>query len=482
MAEKHRVSRLFNLGKSQPTLDFVDVDTSTDTAVFISPKALALVGSDWADGCVSLIQNFFQTILGYIKSGENLKAEKLLGMLREPNETHLGLSSGQSRGRALGDGSAHEVWSALSHSEAAKSGLLQDLEDTILLVPGIGVDIVSDMATNIIRGPLIEYTQQMCQKEGIPLTAGVNSGPMWNATQQKWEAKFVELPMTKFGKILLVPKAIVRRSPQYDLNEYFRHYLLEHLQREELKAGSSLVTILKDGTPKVYKKDIIDKKTGQTKPDIIRETIRDPRPLQQYKEEKARQPFLPLDHDDLANIESTPRPDWEALLNEVISLDSGKENADAYEKAIENLLTALFYPDLVSPISQHNIHDKRKRIDISFTNMAMAGFFNWLSKHYSCAHIFIECKNYGKELGNPELDQISSRFSPSRGQVGVIVARKFEDKSKFALRCRDTAKDQRGYVIALDDNDLRELVEARKEGDGYQVWKLLKQRFSFLID
>lgn len=76
-------------------------------------------------------------------------------VLREPNETHLGLSAGRSKGRALGTELARDVWKALSQSEAAKSGLLRDLEDTILMVEGISVDIVSDMTTNIIRGPLI---------------------------------------------------------------------------------------------------------------------------------------------------------------------------------------------------------------------------------------------------------------------------------------------------------------------------------------
>lgn len=40
-----RLSRHYRLGRSQPTLDFVDVDTVVDTPVFISPKALACFSS-----------------------------------------------------------------------------------------------------------------------------------------------------------------------------------------------------------------------------------------------------------------------------------------------------------------------------------------------------------------------------------------------------------------------------------------------------
>src|ERR1700722_10084122 len=99
------------------------------------------------------------------------------------------------------------------------------------------------------------------------------------------------------------------------------------------------------------------------------------------------------------------------------------------------------YPPLTSPISQHPIHEGRKRIDITYTNMATAGFFKWLAAHYPSAQIFVECKNCTRDLKNPELDQLSSRFSPSRGQVGLLACRSLEDKELFERRCRDTRID-----------------------------------------
>ena len=123
----------------------------------------------------------------------------------------------------------------------------------------------------------------------------------------------------------------------------------------------------------------------------------------------------------------------------------------------------------------------RKRIDIAYTNTATTGFFNWLGLHYAASHIFVECKNYGKELGNPELDQMSGRFSPSRGQFGIVVCRQFEDKDLFVQRCRDTATDQRGFIIALDDLDLENLVNERKESDRLFEFKLIRQKFETLV-
>ena len=124
-----RISKKYRLGLTQASLDFVDVDTKNDTKVFISPTAISALTSAWRNSCVSLIQNYFRNVLALIRKGRHHDAEALLLVLREPNETHLGLSKGRSQGRALGKGSAKDLWRALSTSQAAKTGLLTDLED-----------------------------------------------------------------------------------------------------------------------------------------------------------------------------------------------------------------------------------------------------------------------------------------------------------------------------------------------------------------
>src|SRR5262249_762834 len=132
-----RVSEYYNLGRTQPSLSFVDVDLHGDVKLFLSPRAVRLLPTPWGDECVSLIQNFFGNVLELIQTRQHEPAEALLRVLREPNETHLGLSQDESRGRGLGGHKAHEMWRALTNSKAAQSGLLSDLEDTVLLIDGI---------------------------------------------------------------------------------------------------------------------------------------------------------------------------------------------------------------------------------------------------------------------------------------------------------------------------------------------------------
>jgi len=136
--------------------------------LYVDPRAIRLLPTPWGQECVSLIQAFFRRVLKAIRDGDSAVAIRLLEGLVEPNETHLGLSSGKAQGTGLGPELARQTYESLSTSDAVKTGLLEDLEDTALMVELIDRDRVSDIATNIIRGPLIEYTQSMCHYYGIP--------------------------------------------------------------------------------------------------------------------------------------------------------------------------------------------------------------------------------------------------------------------------------------------------------------------------
>ena len=54
------VSEHYKLGLHQGELDFVDVSIETDTPLFIDPRALLLVRTDWGQARVALVQDFFR--------------------------------------------------------------------------------------------------------------------------------------------------------------------------------------------------------------------------------------------------------------------------------------------------------------------------------------------------------------------------------------------------------------------------------------
>lgn len=403
----------------------------------------------------------------------------MLEGLSERNEFHLGFSRGLSQGSGIGQEFAKDFWQALSRSKAGKTGLLRDLEDACLFIDGVGPDRISDAACNILRGPLIKYTQEMCVYYGIPIQRSVQSGPVWNPENDRWEDSLIDLPVTPFGTLLLVPKIVVRHRLVYDVQRYYRHYLLPTMQAHEKSINSGLVETLKDGRTRVTKTSLRSK-YGADKLAITDQTKRHPNALNEYRD-VAKRTSSPITHQKLAEIENIDTPRFGKLLEEVIILSAGRESAAAYESAIEALLSAIFFPSLSTPTKQHEIHEGRKRIDIKYVNSARSGFFAWLSTHYSAAHIFVECKNYGKEVGNPEVDQLSGRFGPSRGQVGILVCRSAEDITRLAARCADTARDLRGYIVYLTDEDLKRLVRDYTTSDGGDEYPLLRERFNQLI-
>lgn len=339
-----RVSDYFALGRTQPELDFVDVDVVGDLRVFLDPRALRLLPTDWGHHCVYLIQSYFQAVLDALHASRTSEGLRLLGRLREPNETHLGLSADEARGRALGPLSAQNLWDALASSEAAETGLLEDLEDTILMVEGISSDIVSDITTNVIREPLILYTQIACDTYGIPVVDDVDSGPLWNPDELEWENRHERLPMAHGRKLLLVPKAIVRLSMDYDVDEYYRDFILQDLRLGEISANTELVHVVKrTGLPRVTNKDLIEK-YGRGKHVVTELTRKKPELLDRYRGYKRQAPAPPMGHTDFSIATDAPAPEWEQLLKSVMEIDPGRAGADDYHRAVEKLLTALLYP------------------------------------------------------------------------------------------------------------------------------------------
>jgi hypothetical protein len=476
-----RFSQFFGLERSQAELDFVDVPLDTDIEVFLDPGAIKSLTSNWGAELSSHLQNYFEVVLKKIKEGKDKDAQYLLSCLNERNEYHLGYSANKSRGHGFGDGSAKSVWGALTKSKAAKTGLLQDLEDTALLIEGIGTDMISDAVSNILRGPLIKYTQDICKYYDVELKADIPSGPIWNPRDEKWEETFVSLPMTNEGKVILVPKIIVRHRISYNHDEYYRHHLLPEMQKKHLSSGSELIQLLKNGRERVTKKSLMET-YGKDKLAIVQQTLNFPHVLDEYRGYKRSVPTKPLPHDDLSKLENqSVSIDFDTLINDLKRIKPGRDEASRYEDIIEKIFSIIFYPSLCHPEKQSEIHNGRKRIDIRYSNEAKSGFFYWVSLHYPAAMIFVECKNYGKEVGNPELDQLSGRFSMSRGKVGILVCRSVENKKRIDASCKDTANDSRGYIMILDDEDVINLINDYKTKND-QAFPYLKSKFEKLIN
>jgi len=329
------------------------------------------------------------------------------------------------------------------------------------MIDGIGRDKISDLTTNIIRRQLVDYTKDQCLLHGIPMQQ-VALPACFDPNQQIWVARYAELPAWRQNPILLVPKAIVRSNPAYDYQRYYRQSVLPFLQAEHIDARSSLVRTLRNGEFRVYKKDL-EARYPCTKEFLYEFSRQHPEVLHQYREALER-----LERVD-RNSEVDPADEQTiaaALAQAVRAIEPGSPRAHEYHSSMIGVVEFLFYPKLLYPKKEQEIHEGRKRIDIVMSNGAHDGVFHHLpsARQFPCAYVPFECKNYVTEVGNPELDQLAGRFSANRGRLGFLCCRHFEDRQLFIQRCTDTFTDGRGLILPVDDETVFRLLDLIERG------------------
>lgn len=471
-----RITEHFDLDVTQYQLDFVDIDTDADTPLFIDPFFLGVRTDAWSINASRTLRSFFQRFVALLGEGNNDQARGLFDHLHEPNETCLGLSRGRPRGNAIGSVDGQKLFNSISQSRAVATGVVEDLEDFRLFIDGIDKDKVSDMTTNIIRRHLVEYTKQQCALWGIPMQDGVQTGFCWVREQQAWVNGYDQALVIDGRRILLTPKAIVSYAKKYTSKGYYQHFVLEYLQHEHLTLGSRLIQHRVDGSPYVTKKSLSEGPAPYSKEFLTDFTTRHPDVFREFKGWIAAT-AASIPANELSNED--PRTVAQFLIDRLADIPPGGDHATHYHRTVVGILELLLYPDIVSPVVEQEIHDGRKRIDIVFDNAATHGFFFRLHSTYQtpCQFIFVECKNYSREVVNPELDQLAGRFSINRGKFGLLLCRFADDLPTLILRCRDTYNDGRGVMLPVTDDDLIGMLQNLVDGEGNPYEEFFSQRF-----
>ena len=370
-----------------------------------------------------------------------------------------------------------EIYRRLADSRAVQSGLLQDLAESELFVEGVGMDKVSDLTSNIIRGPLALYTKTQCDLLGIP----VAQSPLpaaWDPTQREWRQDYHSLPRVEDRPILFVPKGYVRYKLAFLSDEYYDRYVIEYLRDEAFTAHPNLVRTLKSGERRITKQSIKEL-YPKDKAWLMEFSRSHPDVWENYRATRKS--------DALSNDQLDGQYDGVALAaslrDQLQRIPPGNANADAFHSLMLAILEFIFYPELQHPRREWEIHEGRKRIDVLCDNTSAGGFFarQLHDPSVGARTVIVECKNYSRDIANPELDQLAGRFGPQRGRLGFIVARSFDQRALFIKRCQDTAEDNRGYVIPVCDSDIEHWLAAAGEGRWRDIDDDLTRRFSEIV-
>ncbi|HCM62854.1 MAG TPA: hypothetical protein DIT05_09960 [Morganella sp. (in: Bacteria)] len=457
----------FNLDNNQFSLDFIDIPLDTDLCLFIDPTAIRGLKSGWGQDLIECLQGYFSKILEKIKEGDDKTAFYLLSSLRESNSFHLGYSRGKSGGKALGDKSADDILISLKSSNAAKSGLLKDLEDTALTIDGVASDRISDSVCNILKIFFIEYTQHISKFYGVKLEESEKI-KVWDNDKNKWISKRFLLPRGVDGSIILIPKILARYSISYSHKIFYTRYIMPSLRNEHLSLNSALVETLKSGKRRVTRKRLLAE-YGSSKPFIESQIEKFPSSLNEYREEMTLNPPPPLKHSDFKEINKIKSFKLSELTKELLSYVKGVDNNN-YFSSLKNILPIIFYPSLIYPIVLGSDNGIFK---LSYLNESRQGFFFELS-------IFgIESERivfyFHNDIANDKIiDEMINDLDENKVKLGIVFCREVDDKIKERLT--NLSSMEKKYILIIDDNSVDNLVDEYLKG-GDQSFNSIRSIF-----
>lgn len=243
-------------------VEFIDIPLDEDLTAFICPFLIANNRDiPMVDEIYAQVSAFLQKLnRSFIIPNNRVGGLNFLSHLHEPNEYHLGYS-GRNKGKAIAGLKAEIIFASLRNNRFARTGITitNEAHNVLLLVEGIGQDIMSDTIANVSRDIFSEFTEQQCRKHGIP-TSKVDI-EYYDPISATWCKKSYNLPSYKGKVIILLPKKIISGGRAYSTHyNYFvaSHHISADIMKNKIEVSddSKCVSKLKDGTKRAIVKEI----------------------------------------------------------------------------------------------------------------------------------------------------------------------------------------------------------------------------------
>ena len=139
-------------------------------------------------------------------------------VFKEVEQNWLGFSVSGNKGSALGldfgralNENLHKIFSEFGQEKVTKGSHLEKL---CLIKDGVGKDNISDFATNLVKGFLLDYTQTFAQKhiaESLREKFRVQR-VRFNYDTETWEEATFDLPKFKNDFVILTPKELLTKD------------------------------------------------------------------------------------------------------------------------------------------------------------------------------------------------------------------------------------------------------------------------------
>ena len=440
-------------GISQFEVDFVIPSVGIDLPIGIDPFLL-FKSRD------TILANLHISILTVFNKGIELVRERKISEAQqlfdfpEVAEIGLGYSKKSKQGSGVGNFLSQLIIETLIDSPPLQERGVKHIEEMQLVSVGIGADRISDIAANLLKQYLIEYTQKQCLLWNIPLISEVPLSHVFNFDTLTWYDGYFDLPISPIDNspILLVPRRIVRVFPWINYDDFFKMEFSTYLRTKRVKGRLATKNI---ATSQIKKEDK-EKVALLNRTEIER--------IDRYilAKEKAYEQAQPsLNYIDASKISIVA----EELKEKLIHVKTGREDAGKYQRVVLEILNFLFNPELIDGELEVATVDGTERRDIIFTNDSDQSFWAYLRNEHSSIFIMFEVKNTD-DINNFYLNQVATYLGDWLGRLGFIVTRKVleeaQQRKSFSIF---NDSHPRKIILTLSDEDLCNMLDMKCQGN-----------------
>jgi len=424
-----RLTDFYEIAISQESAEFAIPFLDEDIPLYLDPFLLWKSPSmQDASLHTAMLASFNH--LGYLaRNGKEQQAINTLIAISECPEVGLGTAR-DKKGHRIGEGTARDILSLFSTIPQVQSGGFQHMEEIQLLVDQVSRDRISDIACNLIKSFLVDYTIDQCDRLGIPLSP-VDLA-VFDYRRQALTGEQVSLPVNPHTQtpILLVPKRWLRYVPWINYDDYFTG---AHVQVD----GASSAT------------------TAQDRIAVLNFNRQNYGLVRAFVQEKER---TQADCSNDPLFKPIPVLSAKRKLAEIRTLPTGTtDKADKrYEHLVGQLLASLMYPYLDFADEQSRTDSGVLIRDLIFYNSRSMDFLADIYNDYGSRQLVVELKNVAK-IEREHINQLNRYLNEQFGRFGVIMTRNPLSRSMFRNTI-DLWAGQRRCIIALSDIDLEQMV------------------------
>jgi hypothetical protein len=284
----------YKLDYKNPECDFLNINLDEDTRLFVDAYAMSRSSNQHMQLGHKTLRTFMsETLSGlknYIKDSTAIDSLWIPRCFSEPKGTGIGLAKNGHKGRGSNEVKCQQIITALRHSQAVETGDLEDLEELLLVIEGIGSDTISDITINIAKKHFIEYTQEKCKKLNIPISTTKEKIRYFCNIDKIWKSDKFDLPHLEVGLdkrvsyLIFIPNEVLEKNMAYGCNYFYTNVATPVFVNQVLGAGLSFIYSLKDGSKRVNKKEMRkndDYKGGKKRMDSF--ISKHPKSLKEYK-------------------------------------------------------------------------------------------------------------------------------------------------------------------------------------------------------